>query len=88
MSTIWVYVSFAFLVHVIPKNNNYDGKKTMGAFWIKKNNPSFEALTMEQFKKWSSILIFSFTMKMILWKVCVMDANAMEFIHLNVHPCT
>jgi hypothetical protein len=51
MSTIWVYVSFAFLVHVILKNNNYDEKKTMGAFRIKKNNPSFEALTMEQFKK-------------------------------------
>jgi hypothetical protein len=32
------------------KDNNYDEKYTMGTFQFKKNDPLFEALTMEQLK--------------------------------------
>jgi hypothetical protein len=35
------------LVYVTPKNNNYDDKYIMGTFWFKKNDSSFETLTME-----------------------------------------
>jgi hypothetical protein len=35
------------LVHMTLKENNYDGKYTMGAFQFKKNDPLFETLIME-----------------------------------------
>ncbi len=51
------------LVQTSPKENDFNSKYIMGLYWIEKENPSLEALTMEGMMKVINILTFSLRWK-------------------------